>query len=70
MQDVQEIRNTCGIVGVKFNMKGTVGCLKLDNTNDMAVATLNRMMTLGHIKQDNMNVEFTLSVHAVHLRSF
>ena len=56
MQDVQEIRNTCGIVGVKFNMKGTDGRIKLDNTNDNEVAKLNRMRTLGHIKQDNMNV--------------
>ena len=56
MQDVQEIRNTRGIVGVKFNMKGTVGHIKLDNTNDMIVAKLNGMRTLGHIKQDNMNV--------------
>ena len=56
MQDLQEIRNTHGIVGVQFNMKGTVGHIKLDNTNDMGVAKLNRIRTLGHIKQDNMNV--------------
>jgi len=50
MQDVQEIGNTRLIVGIKFNMKGTVGRTKLDNTNDMAVAKLSRLMTLGHIK--------------------
>ena len=32
VQYVQEIRNTRGIVSVKFNMKGTVGRIKLDNT--------------------------------------
>ena len=33
MQDVQEIRNTRGTVGVQFNMKGTVGRIKQDNMN-------------------------------------
>jgi len=53
---MQKIRNTRGIVGVQFNVKGTDGLIKLDNTNDMEVAKLNRMRTLGHVKQDNMNV--------------
>jgi len=56
IQDMQEIRNTHGIVGVEFNMKGTDGRIKLDSTNDIEVAKLNRMRTLGHTKQDNMNV--------------
>jgi hypothetical protein len=54
-QDLLEIRNTRGIVVVKFNMRGTVGRVKQDNTYDI-VAKLNKMRTLGHIKQDNMNV--------------